>query len=87
MNVHSPNDVFDPYKRLEAHGLKLTIRKVPADWFNAALRSGDVLYTSGQIAITDDGPLYPGRMRQDLTVETGRESVTLRPVAGASKHG
>ena len=45
-----PDAVFDPYARLEGLGLKLDTRKLRADWFNATRRSGDLLFTSGQIA-------------------------------------
>jgi enamine deaminase RidA (YjgF/YER057c/UK114 family) len=77
MSVQPADQIFDPYERLEALGLKLSTRKLRADWFDGTRRSGDLLYTSGQIAINENGPLHRGHLGAELTTEQGRESAEL----------
>jgi len=77
MSIQPPNEVFDPYERLEVLGLKLDTRKLRAEWFHATRRSGDLLFTSGQVAHNASGPLYRGRLGAELTVEQGQESAQL----------
>jgi enamine deaminase RidA (YjgF/YER057c/UK114 family) len=77
MSIQPPDAIFDPYKRLEELGLKLDTRKLRAEWFDATRRSGDLLFTSGQIAANADGPLYRGRLGMELTTEQGRDSAQL----------
>lgn len=77
MLIQPADLTFDPYERLAARGLELSTRKLRADWFSATRQSGDLLYTSGQIANDESGPLYRGRLGQDLTVDQGRESAEL----------
>lgn len=77
MLIQPADAVFNPYKRLDALGLKLSTRKLRAEWFDATRRSGDLLFTSGQVAHTADGPLYRGRLGAELTIEQGQESARL----------
>lgn len=77
MSVQPADEIFDPYQRLAQLGHRLNTRKLRADWFNATRRSGDLLFTSGQIAIDDNGPLHAGRLGDELTTEQGRESAEL----------
>lgn len=77
MSIQPPDEIFDPYRRLEELGLRLETRKLRAEWFNATRRSGDLLFTSGQIAANADGPLHPGRLGAELSVEQGRASAEL----------
>jgi enamine deaminase RidA (YjgF/YER057c/UK114 family) len=77
MSIQPPDAIFDPYQRLGELGLTLDTRKLRADWFNGTRRSGDLLFTSGQIAVNADGPLHPGRLGAELTVEQGYASAEL----------
>jgi enamine deaminase RidA (YjgF/YER057c/UK114 family) len=77
MPIQPPDQIFDPYRRLSELGLALDTRKLRADWFDATRRSGDLLFTSGQIAVNANGPLHRGRLGAELTVEQGRESARL----------
>jgi len=77
MLIQPADQAFDPYERLAARNLTLSTRKLRADWFSATRQSGDLLYTSGQIANTEAGPLYRGRLGQEVSVEQGRESAEL----------
>lgn len=77
MPIQPPTDVFDPYRRLAELGLALETRKLRAEWFEPTRRSGDLLFTSGQISANAAGPLHSGRLGAEVSVEQGRESARL----------
>lgn len=73
MLVQPPSEVFDPYERLKALGLALDTRKLRAEWFDATRQSGDLLFTSGQIAADANGPVASGRLGAEVSVEQGQK--------------
>lgn len=77
MPIQPPDAVFDPYERLTALNFKLETRKTRGDWFSFTRRSGDLLYTSGQIANTAEGPLYRGHLGREVSTQQGNECARL----------
>lgn len=57
-------------ERLEAMGLALPDAPAPAANYVPAVRTGDLLWVSGQIAAGPDGPIR-GRLGEDVDVEAG----------------
>ena len=60
-------------ERLEAMGLSLPDAPAPAANYVPAVRTGDLLWVSGQIAAGPDGPIR-GRLGEDMDVEAGAEA-------------
>lgn len=60
-------------QRLEAMGLSLPDAPAPAANYVPAVRTGDLLWVSGQIAAGPDGPIR-GRLGEDMDVEAGAEA-------------
>ena len=56
--------------RLEAMGLALPSAPAPAANYVPAVRTGDLLWVSGQISAGPDGPIT-GRLGEDMDVEAG----------------
>lgn len=77
MTRQPPDMIHDPYAQLAAAGLSLSSRKLRADWFDGTRQSGDLLFTSGQVAHTETGPLYTGHVGRELTTAQGQESARL----------
>ncbi len=57
-------------ERLEAMGLALPAAPAPAANYVPTVRTGDLLWVSGQIAAGPDGPIR-GRLGEDMDVEAG----------------
>ena len=60
-------------ERLGAMGLALPDAPAPAANYVPAVRTGDLLWVSGQIAAGPDGPIR-GRLGEDMDVEAGAEA-------------
>ena len=60
-------------ERLGAMGLALPEAPAPAANYVPAVRTGDLLWVSGQIAAGPDGPIR-GRLGEDMDVEAGAEA-------------
>ena len=60
-------------ERLEAMGLALPDAPAPAANYIPAVRTGELLWVSGQIAAGPDGPIR-GRLGEDMEVEAGAEA-------------
>jgi len=61
-------------QRIAGLGLELPGWRAPAGTFVHAVRSGDLLYTSGHAPIRADGSVVLGRLGADLDVDTGYEA-------------
>lgn len=61
------------------HSLGLTLPPVPKALasYVPAKRIGNLVYTSGQIAINQEGILFPGKVGQDLDIEKAGEAAKL----------
>lgn len=68
---------YDPYARLAELGLSLSVRKMRADWFAPTMRSGDLLFTSGQVSIDENGPVARGRLGAEVGVDEGQASARV----------
>jgi enamine deaminase RidA (YjgF/YER057c/UK114 family) len=63
--------------RLAELGLELPGWKPPAGTFVHAVRSGDLLYTSGHAPIRADGSVILGRLGETMDVEAGYEAARV----------
>lgn len=62
--------------RLTAMGLSLPDAPAPAGSYIPSVRTGDLLWVSGQIALGPDGPVR-GRLGDDMEVEAGADAARL----------
>jgi enamine deaminase RidA (YjgF/YER057c/UK114 family) len=61
-------------ERLAELGITLPDVPKPRWAYVPAVRSGDLLFISGQIAIVDGRPLHPGKLGRDVDVAAGAEA-------------
>jgi enamine deaminase RidA (YjgF/YER057c/UK114 family) len=59
-------------QRLDELGIELPAPPAAAGAYVATARSGDLLFTSGQIAASQDGLIARGRVGEDVDLETAR---------------
>jgi len=59
----------DPRARLQELGLELPQLPVPAGSYLPTVRSGELLYVSGQIATANGEPVATGRVGEDVDLE------------------
>ena len=60
--------------RLRELGIDLPPVAKPRWTYAPAVRSGNLLFVSGQIAVENGRPLHPGKLGRDVDVEAGREA-------------
>ena len=58
--------------RLKALNLSLPVAASPVANYVPAVRSGDLLFVSGQLAVAEGGTMAKGLVGRDLTVEDGQ---------------
>jgi enamine deaminase RidA (YjgF/YER057c/UK114 family) len=63
--------------RLVSLGLALPQPPAPVASYVPAVRMGNLLVISGQLAITPDGLMYPGRVGETVTVENAAAAARL----------
>lgn len=63
--------------RLRRAGLELPTVPVPVASYVPAVRSGNLLFISGQGPVRNDRPVFTGKVGSDLTEEEGREAARL----------
>ena len=61
-------------KRLSELGITLPAAAAPLAIYQPAVRSGQLVYVSGQIASHDGEVVHPGRLGAGVTVEQGQEA-------------
>src|SRR4051794_13872875 len=61
-------------QRLTELGIVLAEPRAPRWAYAASVRSGNLLFVSGQGAIVDGKILHPGKLGRDVTVEQGVEA-------------
>lgn len=61
-------------EKLDALGITLPEAAAPAANYLPAMKSGRLLYTSGQLPLHEGKPVHTGLLGRDLTVEQGREA-------------
>ncbi len=75
---------MDPNVNLAALGLELPPPRKPAHKFVPARRCGNLLYISGQTAMKDGNPMYPGLVGQDVTAKEAGEAARICVLNGLS---
>ena len=65
---------MNPNQRLEQLGLALPQVAVPVGAYVPAVRSGNLLFVSGQIALRDGELLHKGKLGSQLSLEEGMSS-------------
>jgi enamine deaminase RidA (YjgF/YER057c/UK114 family) len=70
--VDDPNEL--PTRRLARLGLALPARSTATDAFQPAVRDGDLVYISGQIATRDGALVATGRLGAEVDVPTGQDA-------------
>ena len=63
--------------RLVELGIALPQSASPLAIYRPALRTGDLVYVSGQLAMQGGQVLHPGRLGADLSVEQGQEAARV----------
>ena len=63
--------------RLVELGIALPQSASPLAIYRPALRTGDLVYVSGQLAMRGGQVLHPGRLGADLSVEQGQEAARV----------
>lgn len=74
-------------ERLSAHGLEVPPVPAAVGAYVPAVRSGALVFTSGQIPIVDGSPVAVGRLGDGVTLEEGRrcaEQCALRALAAVA---
>ena len=66
--------------RLRDLGIDLPPSAVPLALYRPAVRSGDLVYVSGQLAMRDGAVVHPGRLGDGLSVEQGQEAARVAAV-------
>ncbi|MCL2382560.1 MAG: RidA family protein [Treponema sp.] len=68
---------MDVYARLKELNLALPEVSPPAGIFKAVRQAGNCLYVSGQVAVKDGAPVFPGKIGAGVTVEQGQEAARV----------
>ncbi|MDP6605509.1 MAG: RidA family protein [Dehalococcoidia bacterium] len=61
-------------ERLAELGVTLPEPSRPAGVYRPAIRTGNLVYVSGQVAVQDGRIVHPGRLGDGVTLEQGREA-------------
>ena len=64
-------------ERLEPLGLALPAPPQPAGAYTRAVRTGNLIFVSGQLPLADGEMAYSGKLGQDLSVEEGYQACRL----------
>ncbi|ABM10678.1 RidA family protein [Paenarthrobacter aurescens] len=84
-------DSHSPEERLANLGVNLPPAPQPVAVYVPAVRSGNLIYSSGQLPIVDGTVAHPGKVGADVTLEQAQEAARLcalnalaaiRPLAG-----
>lgn len=62
-------DLLSPEDRLTALGLDVPAAPSPVAVYVPAVRTGQLIYTSGQLPLVDGNLLHPGKVGADVTLE------------------
>ena len=68
---------MSPEDRLEALGLELPPPPQPVGSYTRAVRAGGLIFTAGQVPMTDGAMVFSGKVGRDLTVAEGYEAARL----------
>lgn len=74
-------------ERLSELGIELPAPPQPIAIYRPAVRSGNMVYVSGQVAADADGIIHPGTLGDGVSVEQGREAArgaTINALAAAN---
>lgn len=69
MTIRLPDDTTSPYSRLAALGLELPPVVAPLAAYVPALRTGNLVYTAGQLPIVAGKLLATGKVGAEVTIE------------------
>lgn len=69
--------LMSPEKRLEELGITLPDPPAPLAAYVPAVRTGNLVFISGQAPSVDGKPVWKGRVGSDLTLEEGYEAAKL----------
>ena len=61
-------------ERLDALGIVLPKVTAPLAIYRPAVRTGSLIYVSGQVALRDGAVLHPGRLGAEVTTAQGKEA-------------
>ena len=66
-----------PLEKLKSLGLELPASPKPQGWYVPAVRSGNLVFVSGQLPMSQGELAVKGKLGQPLTLEEGREAAKL----------
>ena len=66
-----------PLDKLKSSGLELPISPKPQGWYVPVVRSGNLVFVSGQLPIRNGEVMMRGKVGETLTLEDGREAAKL----------
>jgi enamine deaminase RidA (YjgF/YER057c/UK114 family) len=68
---------MEPLKSLHALGLELPTSPKPQGWYVPVVRSGALVFVSGQLPMRDGGVAVTGRVGDRVSLEAAREAARL----------
>jgi enamine deaminase RidA (YjgF/YER057c/UK114 family) len=68
-------------KRLAELGVTLPEPSRPAGVYRPAVRTGNLVYVSGQVAVQDGRIVHPGRLGDGVSLEQGREASRIAVIS------
>ena len=74
-------------ERLNELGIELPAPRQPLAVYRPAVRSGNLVYVSGQVAAGADGIVHPGTLGDTVSIDEGREAArvaTINALAAAN---
>ncbi len=71
---------YDPEAKIKALGIELPVPGKPVANFVSAVRTGDLIFLSGQGPLKSDGSWIKGKVGADLTKEQGYEAARLTAI-------
>lgn len=69
--------VMNPLDTLQQLGLTLPASPKPQGWYVPVVRTGDLVFVSGQLPMEDGGVKHRGTVGEGVSLETAREAARL----------
>ena len=76
---------MDVYARIKALGITLPVPYPPFGVYVSIKQSGNLLFTSGVLPVSNGAQLYTGKIGGELTVEQGQEAVRMCVINALAK--
>ena len=65
------------HAKLKDLGIKLPVSPKPQGWYVPVVRTGNLVFVSGQLPMRDDDVAYTGKLGLGVSLETGKDAARL----------